>query len=214
MSLDPVGQWLSHGRSRSGKDWWLSPGSAGQLAGCQAPVPGATAGGQGGSCAHCCRWFSNLPCSCPVWSDPFCLLSVPVPCQPGFTRGQVRGWCFVVKEPTDSLGRQAWLGGSQRRVSSPVSQTTCGFALEPVRAGPDLCAGFWGHLKAAGAGDAYPPPIHLSFLIASSSSQLRPPWGLVQPRVTRRQGPGPSASPCLLFQSERRADTSPCFLEG
>lgn len=54
-----------------------------------------------------------------------------------------------------------------------------------------------------------PTPTHLSFLFASSSFQLRPPWGLVQPRVTRLQCPGLSSAPCLLFQAGRRAEASP-----
>lgn len=47
-----------------------------------------------------------------------------------------------------------------------------------------------------------PTPTHLSFLFASSSFQLRPPWGLVQPRVTRLRCPGLSSAPYLLFQAE------------
>lgn len=85
---------------------------------------------------------------------------------------------------------------------------TCDFAPEPVRTGADLCAGFWGRLKAAGAGVTH-LPTHLSFLFASSSFQLRPPWGLVQPRVPRLQCPGLSSAPYLPFQSGRRAEASP-----
>lgn len=92
---------------------------------------------------------------------------------------------------TAALGLAGFPSLTEKGEQPLFPKMTCGSAPEPVRAGSDLCAGLWGHLKAAGAGVASPPPHPPQFsLCISSSFQLRPPWGPIQPRATRLPCPG------------------------
>lgn len=117
------------------------------------------------------------------------------------------GWCFIAEDPTCPPGRQE---GSGQAALPSVSvkgeqplfpKMTFDFAPEPARTGADLCAGFWGCLKAAGRGHPpAPTQFSLCIILVSASS----PVCSCPARVTRPQCPGPSPTLDLSVCAEGR----------